>query len=94
MDDYPALALLESTHTFPCRYMFKVIGQTESNFVGRVFRAVRSELQPGTEPSFSTRKTAAGRHVSVTIEPTVDNAAQVLAIYRALREVDGLVMMF
>jgi putative lipoic acid-binding regulatory protein len=74
--------------------MFKVIGQTESNVVGRVFRAVRSELQPGTEPSFSTRKTAAGRHVSVTIEPTVDNAAHVLAIYRTLREVDGLVMMF
>jgi putative lipoic acid-binding regulatory protein len=93
MQDLPAIALLESTHAFPCRYTFKVIGRAEANFVGRVLAAVRRELPADAEPSFSSRKTAAGRHVSVTIEPDVATAAAVLAIYRTLREVDGLVLL-
>ncbi len=93
MNDMPAIELLESTHTFPCRYMYKVIGRAEGNFVGRVLSAVRSELPPDAEPSFSSRKTSGGRHVSVTIEPDVETAADVLAIYRSLRELEGLVLL-
>jgi len=93
MYDLPAIELLESTHTFPCRYTYKVIGRAEANFVGRVLSAVRRELPPDAEPSFSSRKTAGGRHVSVTIEPDVETAADVLAIYRSLRELEGLVLL-
>jgi putative lipoic acid-binding regulatory protein len=93
MDRLPAIELLEATHAFPCPYMFKVIGLTDENFVGRVLHAVRSQLAEDAEPPFSTRKTAGGRHVSVTIEPTLDSADHVLAIYRELSDLDGLVLM-
>ncbi|MGD9857614.1 MAG: YbeD family protein [Planctomycetaceae bacterium] len=89
----PDLELLESTHSFPGTYLFKVIGSAEGNFVGRVVAAVRSELAESIEPSFSIRKTAGRRHVCVTIEPPVTDGMQVLAIYRSLQEIDGLVML-
>ena len=50
MQDLPAIELLESTHTFPCPYTFKVIGRAEGNFVGRVVQSVRRELPPDIEP--------------------------------------------
>ncbi len=93
MDRLPAIELLEATHTFPCPYTFKVIGLTENNFVGRVLQTVRSQLAEDAEPSFSTRQTAGGKHVSVTIEPTLDSADHVLAIYRELSGLEGLVLM-
>jgi uncharacterized protein len=93
MDRLSAIELLESTHTFPCPYMFKVIGLAESNFVGRTLQAVRRVLPPDNEPPFSTRHTAGGRHVSVTIEPTLEGADDVLAIYRELVELQGLVLL-
>lgn len=93
MDHYPAIELLESTHDFPCAYTFKVIGRAEEHFVGRVLTTVRGELPPDAEPPFSSRSTSSGRHVSVTLEPTCENAQQVLDIYRALQQVEGIVLL-
>jgi len=93
MYDLPTIELLESTHSFPGGYMFKVIGRTEGNFVGRTVAAVRMHLSESSEPPFSSRKTATGAHVSVTIEPHVASAADVLAIYETLRDLEGLVML-
>lgn len=93
MEYFPAIELLESTHDFPCRYTFKAIGRTEGNFVGRVLVAVRHELREDAEPPFMQRKTSGGRHVCVTIEPTVGTAAQVIDIYRNLQKLEGLVML-
>lgn len=93
MENLPDLELLESTHSFPGTYVFKVIGSTDGNFVGRVVAAVRRELPDLIEPSFSIRRTAGRRHVCVTIEPLVDDGRQVLAIYRSLQDVEGLVML-
>lgn len=93
MDDFPAIELLESTHDFPCSYTFKVIGLAEGHFVGRVLSTVRGELPADAEPPFSSRSTSSGRHVSVTLEPTCETAEQVLSIYRALREVEGIVLL-
>jgi uncharacterized protein len=93
MDHLPAIELLESTHSFPCEYTFKVIGTTESNFMGRALQTVRRMLPEDMEPPFSSRTTPNGRHVSVTIEPTLESAADVLAIYRELAELEGLVML-
>ncbi len=92
--DYAArLELLETTHTFPGKYTYKVIGAARNNFVGRVLQTVRTQLPEDTEPSFSTRETAAGRHVSVTIEPHLEDPEQVLAIYTALSQLDDLVLL-
>ncbi|MEZ6057811.1 MAG: DUF493 domain-containing protein [Planctomycetaceae bacterium] len=90
----PSLEVLEANHEFPCCFTFKAIGAADDNFVARVLSAVRQELPEGSEPSFSTRATAAGRHICVTIEPSVDSAAHVIEIYQSLKVLDGLVMLF
>ena len=93
MSSLPSLELLESTHTFPCRFTFKAIGSDVENFTGRVIASVRDHLADDAEPSFSIRKTTSGRHLCVTIEPNVDSAQTVLSIYQSLHELEGLVML-
>lgn len=92
MDNLPSIELLEETHSFPGRYMFKVIGRADGGFVARVVAAVREELEEETDPPYSLRHTQNGRHVSVTLEPYVESVFQVLAVYSRIRETDGLVM--
>jgi putative lipoic acid-binding regulatory protein len=94
VEELPAIELLESTHTFPGPYMFKVIGRGASGFVARVVAAVREELADPTDPPYRVRETAGGRHIAVTLEPTVQTARQVLAVYRRLRVTEGLVMLW
>lgn len=91
---HPApLDLLNSTHAFPCRFTFKVIGRDESGFAARAVAAVCSALPAGSTPESSSRQTANGRHVAVTIEPTVASAEQVLEIYVELQRLEGLVLL-
>ncbi|HKI31786.1 MAG TPA: DUF493 domain-containing protein [Gemmataceae bacterium] len=92
MDDLPRIELLEKTHAFPGVYVFKVIGRTERAFAERVVAAVRDELACEVDPPFRVRQAAGGRHVAVTVEPQVATAHQVLAVYRRLRAMAGLVM--
>jgi putative lipoic acid-binding regulatory protein len=94
MTDLESIELLESTHGFPGPYMFKVIGRVENGFVARVVAAVREELEEDADPPYRLRHTSNGRHVSVTLEPCVDSAWQVLAVYRRVRDLPGLVMLW
>jgi putative lipoic acid-binding regulatory protein len=94
MDQMPAISLLESTHQFPCPYMFKVIGKADNGFVARVVAAVREELAVDADPPYQLRQAAGGRHVAITLEPQVSTARQVLAVYQRIRKTDGLVLMF
>jgi uncharacterized protein len=89
----PSVALLESTHDFPGAYLFKVIGRPEHGFVARVVAAVREELAGERDPPFTVRETAGGRHVAVTLEPTVQTPEQVLAVYARLQKMEGLVLL-
>lgn len=92
MESLPSIELLENTHIFPGQYMFKIIGRVEGGFVARVVAEVREELESPIDPPYRVRETAGGRHVSVTLEPTVQTAGQVLAVYRRLQTLTGLVM--
>ncbi len=94
MHDFPSAELLESTHVFPCVYMYKVIGENEAGFVARVREAVQRELPDDHEPAVNIRHTTSGRHLCVTIEPRVPDAAHVLAIYEHLYALEGLVMVW
>jgi putative lipoic acid-binding regulatory protein len=89
----PAIELLEATHQFPGKFMFKAIGRTDTGFAARVVAAVRDELADNADPPFRLRHTANGRHVAVTLEPTVQTVHQVLAVFRRIRRIPGLVMM-
>jgi hypothetical protein len=93
MSDLPSIQLLENTHRFPCPYVFKAIGRAENGFVGRVVAAVRTELAQEIDPPYTFRQAVGGRHVAVTLEPTIQSPQQVLAVYRRLRTIVGLVMM-
>lgn len=89
----PPIELLEKSHQFPGPYMFKVIGKVENGFVARVVAAVRTELAEELDPPYHFRSSTGGRHVSVTLEPVVQTAAQVLAIYHRLKQMAGLVLL-
>lgn len=94
MGDLPSIELLEAAHEFPGRYMFKVIGRTENGFVGRAVAAVRDALSAAVDPPYSVRETAGGRHVSVTVEAEVQTAEDVLAVYRRVHQLVGLVVLW
>jgi uncharacterized protein len=94
MGEQPTIALLESTHTFPGPYIFKVIGKTDVGFVARTVAAVREALGDAEDPPYRVRESVGGRHIAVTLEPEVQTARQVLAVYRRLSHTVGLVMLW
>ena len=94
MDHRPSEDLLESNHAFPGTYQIKAIGTADDDFVGRVVEAVVGELATPSELDHTVRATPGGRHVSLTMEMTVQTAEQVRAIYAAIREVKGLTLLF
>jgi putative lipoic acid-binding regulatory protein len=94
MKNLPSIDLLEQTHSFPGRYIFKAIGKSENGFAARVVAAVREELAGVVDPPYFQREAAGGRHVAVTLEPTMYSAEQVLAVYRRILSVAGLVVLF
>ncbi len=89
-DPRPTADLLESTHPFPGSYQIKAIGRAQDDFVGRVVTAVVEELISESELEHSTRETPDGKHVSLTLDLTVQDAEQVRRIYARIRDVDGL----
>ena len=89
----PTFDLLEKAHAFPGRYLFKIIGKADRGFLARAIAVVREELKVEIDPPFRLREAVGGRHVSVTLEPVVQSAQQVVAIYRRLGVLDGIVML-
>ncbi len=94
MDHRPSEDLLESNHSFPGTYQIKAIGNADNDFVHRVVEAASSELATPSELEHSVRVTPNGRHVSLTLEMTVQTADQVRAIYARLRDVEGITLLF
>ncbi|RUL89158.1 YbeD family protein [Tautonia sociabilis] len=90
----PSVELLESVHPFPGSYQIRAIGSAEGDFEGRVVAAVREELAGPGEVDHSARYTKGGRHVSVTLDITVQSAEQVRSIYARIHEVSGLFLLF
>jgi len=90
----PPLELLESAHTFPGPYTFKVIGKADRGFLARTVAAVREELAHEADPPYRMRESVGGRHIAITLEPQVQTAQQVLDVYRRLSLTVGLVMLW
>lgn len=95
MENYrlPPVELLKAVHSFPGPYLFKVIGHVEDDFVGRVQSCVREELKLTQAPRCSTRYTASGKQVAVTVEALVTDAPQIHDVYRRLMTLPGLVVL-
>jgi putative lipoic acid-binding regulatory protein len=93
MSNLPPRELLDEMHTFPGRFVFKAIGKTEDDFAARVVSVVRMVLAQDFDPPFELRETPGGRHVSVTVEPWVESSEQVINVFDAIRQLEGLVML-
>ncbi|MDT8441304.1 MAG: DUF493 domain-containing protein [Desulfuromonadales bacterium] len=76
---------------FPCVYEFKAFGPADSDetFLTAVQTAV-STVVPVPRDALRSRASRAGRHQCVTVLVRLRDAAQLQAIYAALRQVDGL----
>jgi len=94
LDHRPSTDLLESSHTFPGVYQIKAIGAAERDFTGRVIAAAAEELASISEIDHVIRETPGGRHVSITLDISVQTAEQVRAIYARIRDVEGLTLLF
>ena len=88
-----SLTLLNAMHDFPTYVMFKVIGKNVDGFSARVVACIRDALQLEVDPHFRSRTTKGERHISITVEPEVQTAEEVLTVYGALRAVDGVVLL-
>lgn len=88
-----ALKLLEEHHQFPGPFTFKVIGLWEDEFVSAVKEAAVGLLEQASDCRLSTRPSSKWRYVSISLEVQVRDSAQVLAMYAALRQVDGVVVL-
>lgn len=90
-----ALALLERFHQFPGEYMFKIIGFGGEEFTAAVSAAAEAVLGPLGSPGrrVSSRPSSGGRYTAVTLEVQVTGAPQVLDIYAALKQVQGVVVL-
>ena len=88
-----SIDLLNGTHSFPFPVMIKVIGPNEDAFVDSVIDCVRTQLTLAFDPPVHKREAKGGRHVSVTIEPSFDDAEQVLNLYDSIRKIDGVIML-
>jgi len=90
----PSVELLEAVHLFPGNYQIRAIGAASGDFETRVINAVQDEVATPSEVEHSARYTPGGRHVSVTLDITVQSAEQVRSIYARLHEVEGLRLLF
>ena len=90
-----ALRLLERFHHFPGDYMFKVIGFGGQEFAASVRLAAETVLGPlaGADQRLTSRPSRGGRYTAVTLETRVADAQQVLDIYAALKQVQGVVVL-
>ncbi len=87
------LEMLEKSHDFPCPYIFKIVGKADEGFVARIVVAMREELLIDIDPPYSVREAVGGRHLSITFEPVVQSAQQVVTIYARLARLQGVLML-
>lgn len=85
-----SLALLRERHIFPGPFTFKVIGAPGDDFAARAHAAIAAVVTPHMPPTPTTRTSSAGRHQALTFAVQVASAEQVLAVYAALRALEGV----
>jgi putative lipoic acid-binding regulatory protein len=86
------LALLESTHAFPCAFFLSVITLNRDD----VRLALRVALEERVEAAipdeaWETRTSSAGRYASHRVTLPCRSAEHVLGIYACARAVEGVV---
>ena len=83
----PAQDLLE----FPCHFEFKAFGpgDDDETFLAKVINAA-SSVVPVSRQATRSRSSSAGKYQCVSVLVTLQNRAQMEAVYAALRQIDDL----
>lgn len=80
----------ESVWQFPCRLQLKIVGDARPGFADELV-AVFARQIPG-DYSYRETPSSAGKYVSVTVPVSLQNKAEVEALYAALKAVAGVKM--
>jgi len=86
------LETLNETHSFPCDFQFKAIGENSPEFVADVAQVAVNVLGEETDPDLTTHESGGGTYVSVRMTVEVGDAESILAIYDGVRDLDALKM--
>jgi putative lipoic acid-binding regulatory protein len=82
-DPFASLKLrLDEEHAWPCVYTFKFIMRTE---LVPTFTAILAGH------NYTTRHSAAGRHVAITAELFMESSDEVIDLYRRAAEFEGVI---
>ncbi|MGM0758154.1 MAG: DUF493 domain-containing protein [Thermodesulfobacteriota bacterium] len=74
---------LDEHHQWPCTYMFKfIVPQDQTQKILNLFES-RDDLR--------TRPSRHGRYMSVTAKCTVSSSEEVVAVYQAAAQVEGVI---
>ena len=89
------LALLETSHNFPCDFTFKLIvrsgGGVEQRLAALLCEAVAVD-EPSSGPDL--RSSSAGRFVSMTLDLPMQSGSDVLRIYRLIKDQPEVISYF
>jgi putative lipoic acid-binding regulatory protein len=89
------LALLESQHSFPGPFSFKIFYRNQPTTGDAIVAAIAARCQlPPAAFSPSLRASSAARFVSMTLAVELDSATQVLEVYAVLKELDSVISYF
>ena len=64
----PPIELLESVHSFPGPYTFKIIATNDEAVLKNIVVVIRETLNLESLPSYSSRVSESGKHASLTVE--------------------------
>lgn len=75
-------SVFEDHVTFPSEFMIKVIGLNEPTFVIDIVNSVATIVNQAPEKiTFTTKETAGGKYLSISIKPFFNDASEVYAAY-------------
>ena len=80
----PSLELLQSTHKFPGKYTFKVIGDSQTLIPADLMADIQKALGLAEPPKYEHRHSAGGKHIAITVEMQVPSAEAVHTVYHRL----------
>jgi putative lipoic acid-binding regulatory protein len=83
-----AKSVFADTMQFPTDFMLKVVGLNEPTFAADIVKLVTTRIGPQkvASLSLSTKETAGGKYVSVSIKPLFRSAEELYAVYDAVKQ--------
>ena len=75
-------SVFEDHVTFPSEFMIKIIGVNEPTFILDILNSVATVVNQAPEKiAFTTKETAGGKYLSISIKPLFKDANEVYAAY-------------